>query len=86
LFHPFSQENPLQTGTGLGLAIVSSIVTSENVGGKVDVWSGEGVGTEIKVTFPAEVPEDPVNATYGEMQPFKVEDGHSSDYRTGGLL
>ena len=58
LFHPFSQENPLQTGTGLGLAIVNSIVTSESVGGKVDVWSEEGVGTEIKVTFHAERSED----------------------------
>ncbi|ODN82062.1 hypothetical protein L202_02378 [Cryptococcus amylolentus CBS 6039] len=55
LFHPFSQENPLQTGTGLGLAIVNSIVRSESVNGKVDVWSAEGVGTEIKVTFEAEV-------------------------------
>jgi CheY-like chemotaxis protein len=75
LFHPFSQENPLQTGTGLGLAIVSSIVTSENVGGNVDVWSEEGVGTEIKVTFLAEVPQDSVNNLSTEMQPFKVEDG-----------
>ena len=48
LFHPFSQENPLQTGTGLGLAIVNSIVRSRSVDGKVDVWSAEGVGTEIK--------------------------------------
>ena len=31
LFHPFSQENPLQTGTGLGLAIVSSIVQVRRV-------------------------------------------------------
>lgn len=54
LFHPFSQENPLQAGTGLGLAIVNSIVTSESVGGKVEVWSEEGVGTDIKVTFSAE--------------------------------
>jgi hypothetical protein len=74
LFHPFSQENPLQTGTGLGLAIVSSIVTSENVGGKVDVWSEEGVGTEIKVTFSAEVPEDSALVSSAEMQPFKVDD------------
>ncbi|KAK7454471.1 hypothetical protein VKT23_011227 [Stygiomarasmius scandens] len=59
LFHPFSQENPLQTGTGLGLAIVNSIVTSESVGGKVDVWSEEGVGTEIKITFFAEIPDEP---------------------------
>ncbi|PCH42325.1 histidine kinase, partial [Wolfiporia cocos MD-104 SS10] len=58
LFHPFSQENPLQTGTGLGLAIVNSIVRSSSVDGKVDVWSAEGVGTEIKITFNAEAVED----------------------------
>ncbi|EMD34085.1 histidine kinase [Gelatoporia subvermispora B] len=63
LFHPFSQENPLQTGTGLGLAIVNSIVRSSSVGGKVDVWSAEGVGTEIKVTFTAERVEDDEAAT-----------------------
>lgn len=51
LFHPFSQENPLQTGTGLGLAIVNSIVRSDSVNGKVDVWSAEGLGTEIKITL-----------------------------------
>ncbi|KZO91573.1 hypothetical protein CALVIDRAFT_521478 [Calocera viscosa TUFC12733] len=55
LFHPFSQENPMQSGTGLGLAIVNSIVRSESVNGKVDVWSVEGQGTEIKVSFDAEV-------------------------------
>ncbi|KAG8906833.1 His Kinase A domain containing protein [Tulasnella sp. 403] len=49
LFQPFSQENPLQTGTGLGLAIVNSIGTS--LGGKVDVWSAEGAGTEIRLTM-----------------------------------
>ncbi|KAF9484335.1 hypothetical protein BDN70DRAFT_910722 [Pholiota conissans] len=68
LFQPFSQENPLQTGTGLGLAIVSSIITSDNVRGEVDVWSEEGVGTKIKVTFPAEVP---ISAEPGPVsQPF----------------
>lgn len=74
LFHPFSQENPLQTGTGLGLAIVNSIVSSENVGGKVDVWSEEGCGTEIKVVFPAEKPDnDPRLAEAAhEMQPFET--------------
>lgn len=45
LFHPFSQENPLQTGTGLGLAIVNSIIRSDSVNGKVDVWSSEGLST-----------------------------------------
>jgi len=72
LFHPFSQENPLQTGTGLGLAIVNSIITSENVDGTVDVWSEEGVGTEIKVAFPAE------NASNGpqeqDTQSFRDDD------------
>ena len=58
LFHPFSQENPLQTGTGLGLAIVNSIVRSEHVNGKVDVWSSEGMGTEIRVSFDVEVIDD----------------------------
>lgn len=72
LFHPFSQENPLQTGTGLGLAIVNSIVTSESVGGKVEVWSEEGAGTEIKVTFSAERLED--EEALPEMEPFKVDD------------
>jgi hypothetical protein len=44
----------MQTGTGLGLAIVNSIMQSKGVDGKVDVWSAENVGTEIKVTFSAE--------------------------------
>lgn len=48
----------MQTGTGLGLAIVNSIVQSKGVGGKVDVWSAENVGTEIKVSFSAEIVED----------------------------
>ncbi|KAF9507157.1 hypothetical protein BS47DRAFT_1321429 [Hydnum rufescens UP504] len=56
LFHPFSQENPLQTGTGLGLAIVNSIVKSNGINGKVDVWSSEGVGTEIRMTIETELP------------------------------
>ncbi|KAF8896214.1 hypothetical protein BD779DRAFT_1668047 [Infundibulicybe gibba] len=73
LFHPFSQENPLQTGTGLGLAIVNSIVQSESVGGKVDVWSEEGAGTEIKVTFYAEALDDNEDAAT-EMEPFKFDD------------
>lgn len=78
LFHPFSQENPLQTGTGLGLAIVNSIVSSETVGGKVDVWSEEGTGTEIRVSFFAEpaATNDPRMAEAAmEVQAFKQESG-----------
>jgi hypothetical protein len=48
----------MQTGTGLGLAIVNSIVRSSSVDGKVDVWSSENVGTEIKVTFTADAVND----------------------------
>ncbi|KAF8591093.1 hypothetical protein K439DRAFT_1656912 [Ramaria rubella] len=55
LFQPFSQENPLQPGTGLGLAIVNSIVRSESVSGKIDVWSAENFGTEIRIVFEAQV-------------------------------
>ncbi|KZT42170.1 hypothetical protein SISSUDRAFT_1030673 [Sistotremastrum suecicum HHB10207 ss-3] len=58
LFHPFSQENPLQTGTGLGLAIVHSIVRSEAVGGRLEVSSTEGVGTEIKIILEADAVND----------------------------
>lgn len=58
----------MQTGTGLGLAIVNSIVQSESVGGKVDVWSEEGEGTEIKVTFTAESVQDSGEFDYGSMK------------------
>lgn len=37
---------------------MNSIVRSSSVDGKVDVWSAEGVGTEIKITFTAEAVED----------------------------
>lgn len=57
LFQPFAQENPLQAGTGLGLAIVNTIVRSEGMNGNLEVWSAEGVGTEIKVTFEVDLPE-----------------------------
>ncbi|KAN0063891.1 hypothetical protein ACQY0O_003497 [Thecaphora frezii] len=58
LFHPFTQENPLGTGTGLGLSIVNSIVQSPALNGKIDVWSTEGQGTEIRVTCELELCDD----------------------------
>lgn len=77
LFHPFSQENPLQAGTGLGLAIVGSIVKSESVNGKIDVWSEEGSGTTIRVFFAVDPPEDEALLVQSaqEVQPFKEDDG-----------
>ena len=63
----------MQTGTGLGLAIVNSIIRSKSVDGKVDVWSVEGVGTEIKITFTAEVLEDP-EAHHNDVELLKAYD------------
>lgn len=80
LFHPFSQENPLQAGTGLGLAIVNSIVRSENVNGKVDVWSSEGVGTEIRISFDVDVideDEDLSSASSSTSHSSNTAQGHS---------
>ncbi|KAF8348878.1 hypothetical protein F5887DRAFT_948130 [Amanita rubescens] len=74
LFHPFSQENPLQTGTGLGLAIVSSIVSSESVKGTIDVRSEEGAGTEIRVTFLAEKPDVSDTEPIPGIMMFRKED------------
>ena len=42
----------------MGLAIVNSIVRSSSVAGKVEVVSEENVGTDIKVVFEAEIPEE----------------------------
>jgi signal transduction histidine kinase/AmiR/NasT family two-component response regulator len=73
LFEPFTQENPLQPGTGLGLAIVNSIVRSDVVQGNVDVWSAEGVGTEIKVTLEVEVAGDPEDMVH--VPEYQIGDG-----------
>lgn len=48
LFHPFAQEDPLSPGTGLGLSIVRQIVNS--LGGRIDVRSEKGQGTQVMVS------------------------------------
>ncbi|KAF7595945.1 hypothetical protein BBP40_004091 [Aspergillus hancockii] len=48
VFKPFSQEDALSPGSGLGLSIVHQTVLS--LGGKVDITSTKGVGTELTVT------------------------------------
>ncbi|EJT46955.1 two-component sensor molecule [Trichosporon asahii var. asahii CBS 2479] len=73
MFQPFAQENPMQPGTGLGLAIVGNIVTSSAMGGTLDVYSAENVGTEIRIQFQVDtvdedengVPIKPVNTRLG---------------------
>ncbi|KAF2099535.1 hypothetical protein NA57DRAFT_75035 [Rhizodiscina lignyota] len=47
LFHPFAQEDPLSPGTGLGLSIIKQIVGS--MGGRIDVRSEKGCGSEFSV-------------------------------------
>jgi signal transduction histidine kinase len=52
MFVPFSQENTLMPGTGLGMSIVKQIV--DLLGGKIQIRSEVGMGTEVKVSLMAE--------------------------------
>lgn len=49
LFTPFSQEDSLSAGSGLGLSIVRQTVRS--LGGRIEVKSALGVGTEISISI-----------------------------------
>jgi signal transduction histidine kinase len=51
-FEAFQTTRGARGGTGLGLAIVREIV--EGVGGRIDVLSTPGTGTEMHVELPAE--------------------------------
>jgi len=48
-FTPFAQESQFHPGAGLGLSIVRQIVNS--LGGKIEMRSQEGVGTEVSVSY-----------------------------------
>ncbi|KAF2665991.1 hypothetical protein BT63DRAFT_46279 [Microthyrium microscopicum] len=50
LYKPFAQENSLDPGTGLGMSICRQIVVS--LGGKIQLKSVKGVGTQIRVSIP----------------------------------
>jgi len=50
IFEPFFSRRPVQRGTGLGLFISSAIVT--RMGGRIDVRSQVGEGTEFTVFLP----------------------------------
>jgi hypothetical protein len=71
----------MQTGTGLGLAIVNSIMQSKGVDGKVDVWSAENMGTEIKVTFFAETVEDETSPKVADT----LNQGHNTEVSLVGF-
>ncbi|KAH9224717.1 hypothetical protein DL95DRAFT_400037 [Leptodontidium sp. 2 PMI_412] len=68
LFKPFFQENPLAPGTGLGLSIVERLVRS--TGGKINISSEEGVGTEITVEVPLERPDEHFETLSEELPQF----------------
>jgi anti-sigma regulatory factor (Ser/Thr protein kinase) len=50
LYKPFTQEDNLATGAGLGLSIVKAVV--QDLGGRIDVNSESGTGTEATVRIP----------------------------------
>ena len=50
LYKPFTQEDSLCQGTGLGLSIVRQIV--QDLAGKIDFTSEQGIGTEVTVQIP----------------------------------
>ncbi|PVI04433.1 hypothetical protein DM02DRAFT_716256 [Periconia macrospinosa] len=54
-FQPFQQENSHSPGTGLGLSIVRQIVDS--LGGRINITSAPGQGTEVRIRFALPQPE-----------------------------
>ena len=50
VFEPFFTTKPRERGTGLGMAVVHGIVTDH--GGRIEIESKEGYGTQVSVRFP----------------------------------
>jgi two-component system NtrC family sensor kinase len=57
IFEPFFTTKPAGSGTGLGLAISHDIVTAH--GGRIEVSSQPGSGTELRVWLPAVSTQEP---------------------------
>ncbi len=55
LFDPFFTTKPVGKGTGLGLSISYSIIVEKH-GGKLDVSSTPGKGTEFRIVIPVKLP------------------------------
>jgi signal transduction histidine kinase len=54
LFDPFFTTKPVGKGTGLGLSISYSIIVEKH-GGKLDVTSTPGKGTEFRISIPVKL-------------------------------
>ncbi|MDE0066886.1 MAG: ATP-binding protein [Acidimicrobiaceae bacterium] len=65
IFNPFFTTKPTDRGTGLGLAISSDIVRQH--GGTISVDSEIGEYTEMLITLPTELPEEPTPAPSQEV-------------------
>ncbi len=65
IFNPFFTTKPTDRGTGLGLAISSDIVRQH--GGTISVDSEIGEYTEMLITLPTELPEEPAPAPPREV-------------------
>lgn len=77
---PFAQVDNSITrsneGTGLGLALVKGLV--ELHGGKLEISSKFGVGTNVKVHIP-NAPEQVRNSKFSELRSLKGQDAHPSE-------
>jgi signal transduction histidine kinase len=56
IFEPFFTSKPRGKGSGLGLAVAKGIVSDH--GGRIDVSTEVGKGTEFLVSFPIEAEEE----------------------------
>lgn len=65
IFNPFFTTKPTDRGTGLGLAISSDIVRQH--GGTISVDSQIGEYTEMLITLPTEIPEEPPSVPSQEV-------------------
>jgi two-component system NtrC family sensor kinase len=51
IFEPFFSTKPVGKGTGLGLSLCYGIVEAH--GGRIDIKSRVGEGTEVRISLPA---------------------------------